>query len=140
RPLTNTRSAAATARASAGVGSNTWASPSGPTRVVTTTRSPPTFFTMSPRMLKLTTTLSLPSAACAAPEARARGTRSAENRNERRCMEGSGFIVRPRDQVLAQAAVGAPEHGEDVDDAGGEHDGGARRQIDVEREQQADIA
>ena len=44
--------------ASAGVGSYSWASPSGPTSVVTLTSFPPTSRTMSPRMEKLATTFS----------------------------------------------------------------------------------
>src|SRR5882724_10622558 len=146
RPFTTTTSAAATALASAGVGSNTWASPSGPTRVVTATRSPPTFFTISPRMLKLATTFSLPSAACAARGTSSKGAIRTTWRKDRRYMGGSpvlwesGLIVRPGDQVLTQAAMGADGHRGEVDDAGGQHDGRTGGQIEMERDEQADIA
>ena len=58
RPLTTSSCAPASFLASAGVGSYSWASPSGPTSVVTLTSFPPTSRTMSPRMEKLATTFS----------------------------------------------------------------------------------
>ena len=56
RPFTTNSRAPASAFTSCGRGWNTCASWSGPTSVVTATRSPPTSFTTSPRMLKLATT------------------------------------------------------------------------------------
>src|SRR5680860_1441296 len=150
-PLTKKMSAPASILASAGVGLNTCASPLGPTSIVTSTRSPPTFFTMSPRMLNEATALTLPlaalsletlSAACTAPErpsmtkARAMSVRRRFRMTQLRVGKGSGFQMLAGHQPPEDTAPHAPKHGQEVENAAGEDDGGAGRYVDVIRDEQ----
>ena len=68
-----TRSAPATRRTSAGVGSNTWASAFGPPLALTVTAGPPTSLAMSASTEKVATTLSTGGGAVSAACASAQG-------------------------------------------------------------------
>src|SRR5665811_145749 len=145
-PFTKKISSPAIILASAGVGLNTCASPLGPTSIVTSTRSPPTFFTMSPRMLNEETALTLSlatlsletlSAACAAPEkpsmtkAKAMRVRRRFRMTQLRVGEGSGFQMLAGHQPPEDAAPHAHKHGQEIEGAAGEDDRGAGRHVDV---------
>src|SRR5262249_55648629 len=133
-PLTNTSLASATFLASPGEGAETWALPLGPTKVATSTRSPPTFFTKSPRIEKLAMTLSR---CCARAGEAAKSAASAVAASACRrvsmespfavCAASSCFEVAAGKGLSHQAADAAEQQRGQVERAGDQDDRGAGR-------------
>src|SRR6516162_133546 len=146
-PLTNTSLASATFLASPGEGAYTWALPLGPTKVATSTRSPPTFFMKSPRIEKLAMTLSR---SCARAQGATKSAASAVAASACRrvsmapssaaCDSSSCFEVAAGEGLSHQTADAAEQQRAEIERAGDQNDRGAGRDPGVKGEEQAGAA
>src|SRR5262245_26933153 len=135
-PLAITTLASATLRASAGDGAYTWASLSGPTSVATSTRSPPTFFTRSPRIENVASTFSR---SCAAAGDAATNTIAA-SRCRRVSMPLSRFEMALRQRLTDNTTDLSEQKRQHVEKARHQDDGRARRNAGVIGEEEPEIA